>query len=64
MRVLQHIAWTGRTWSSLRQGDGHAAGLAPGDDGDLMHRVLGGQLVDDHGVARLVIGGETAARDR
>ena len=31
---------------------------APGDDGDLMHRVLGLQSVDDHGVARLVVGGE------
>ena len=45
-------------WRSAGQGDGHAASRAPGDDGDLMHRVLGGQLVDDHGMARLVVSGE------
>ena len=40
------------------QGDGHAARGPPGDDGNLVDRVLGGQLMDHHGVARLVVGGE------
>ena len=41
----------------VRQGDGHAAGLTAGHDGDLMHRVVLGQGPHHHGVARLVIGG-------
>ena len=40
----------------LRQGDGHAAGLAPGNDGDLAHGVVVGQAVHHDGMARLVIG--------
>ena len=42
------------------QRDGHAARLSPGHDGDLVHGVLAVQLVDHHGVARLVIGGKLA----
>ena len=40
----------------LRQGDGHAAGLSPGDDADLAHRVVIRQGVHHHGVPRLVVG--------
>ena len=42
----------------LRQGDGHASRLAPGDDGNLIYRVVLRQGLHDHGVARLVPGGE------
>ena len=42
----------------IGQGDGHTARLPPGDDGDLMDRVGGGQLVDYHRVARLVVGSQ------
>ena len=44
----------------LRQGDGHAARHAPGDDGDLMDRVLAVQRVDDQRVPGFVIGCEIA----
>ena len=44
--------------SSLRQADGHAAGLSPGNDGDLMHRVLARQVVHHYGVAGLMEGRE------
>lgn len=40
------------------QGDGHAACHAPGHDGDLMHRIVGGQGVHHNGVAGLVDCGE------
>ena len=42
----------------LGQGDGHAAGLTTGDDGDLMYRVMGRQGVHGDGVTGLVISGE------
>ena len=42
----------------LRQADGHAAGLSPGNDGDLMHRVLARQIVHHYGVAGLMEGCE------
>lgn len=42
----------------FRQADGHAAGLPPGNDGDLMHRVLARQVVHHHGVAGLMEGRE------
>ncbi len=40
----------------LRQGNGHAAGLPPGHNGDLGNGVLIGQGVHDHSMARLVEG--------
>jgi hypothetical protein len=42
----------------LRQGDGHAAGLASGDDADLGDGVVVRQGVHHHRMARLVIGGQ------
>ena len=54
--LLGHIRLGAVGTILLRQEDGHAAGLSAGHDGDLMHRVVVGQRVDDHGVTRLVIG--------
>ena len=42
----------------LRQGDGHAPRLPPGNNGDLVHRVVFRQGLHHHGVARLVPGGQ------
>ena len=42
----------------LGQGDGHTASLTTGDDGDLMHWVVGGQGVHGDGVTGFVVSGE------
>ena len=42
------------------QVQGQTAGLSSGNDGDLLHRVMGGQIVGRHRVSGLVIGREPA----
>ena len=42
----------------LRQADGKAQGPAPGNDGDLMDRIVGGQVIHGYGVTGLMNGGD------
>ena len=55
---FKHLAARGKRLILGGQADGHTAGRAARDDGDEVHRVLRGQHVHRHRVARLVHGGE------
>lgn len=52
--LLQHFVAAHVAVILRGQGDGHAACHTPGDDGDLMNRVMAGKDMHHNGVSRLV----------
>ena len=56
--LLEHLVAGHVVLVVRREADGDAARAASGHDGHLVHRIVVGQVVDHHGVAGLVDGGE------